>query len=246
WQPIFDAVREVDSIGSLAVATSNPRIIYAGTGDLITGLALNEGNGMYKSSDGGATWQPSGLQHTHRIAKVLVDPHNPDLVLAATQGDYHFKSADRGVYRSTNGGRTWTKVLYRDDMTGARDLAWSADDPQTVFATTYLHYNPNPGQHVQYENGTGLYKSTDEGATWIEITAHGLPTLTGRIGVAVAPGTHARRVFLIGGFGLYRSDDGGASWTKITSDRRITGNDYICGVYVDPQNPDTVYVMQTS
>ena len=246
WNPIFDAVKEVDSIGSLAVSASNPKVLYAGTGDLITGLSLNEGNGIYKSSDGGATWQQSGLEHTHRIASLLVDPRNPDLVLAAAQGDYHFKSPDRGVYRSTDGGAHWTKVLYRDELSGARDLAWAADDPAEVFATTYLHYNPNPGQHVTYENGTGLYKSNDEGATWTEIAGHGLPRLTGRTGVAVAQGTHGQRVFLIGGFGLYRSDDGGASWAKATNDGRISGNDYICGTYVDTQNPDIVYVMQTS
>ncbi|MGH9475775.1 MAG: VPS10 domain-containing protein [Terriglobales bacterium] len=246
WHPIFDSVKEVDSIGSLAIATSDPRIIYAGTGDLITGLALNEGNGMYKSTDGGRTWQQSGLEHTHRIPRILVDPHNPDLVLAATQGDYHFKSRDRGVYRSTDGGATWTKVLYRDDMTGARDMDAAFDDPTEVFATTCLHYNPNPGQHKFYENGTALYKSTDEGATWTEISGHGLPALRGRMAVAVAPHTHGRRVYLVGGFGLYRSDDAGATWIKATSDRRVTGNDYICGVYVDTHNPDIVYVMQTA
>ncbi|MGH9467905.1 MAG: hypothetical protein ACRD1Y_11180 [Terriglobales bacterium] len=246
WRPIFDSVKAVDSIGSLAIATSDPNIIYAGTGDLITGLALNEGNGMYKSTDGGKTWFPSGLTHTHRIARILVDPHDPNLVLAATQGDYHFKSPDRGVYRSTDGGQTWTKVLYRDDMTGARDMDWAFDDPSEVFATTYLQYNPNPGQHKVYENGTALYKSTDEGATWAQISGHGLPPLRGRMGVTVAPHTDGRRVYLVGPFGLYRSDDAGATWTKATSDRRITGSDYISGVYADTQNPDIVYVMQTS
>ncbi|HXE30472.1 MAG TPA: sialidase family protein, partial [Terriglobales bacterium] len=246
WRPIFDDVKEVDSIGSLAVATSNPQVIYAGTGDLITGLSLNEGNGVYKSEDGGRTWKQSGLEHTHRIPRILVDPHDPNLLLAAAQGDYHFKSADRGVFRSTDGGATWTKVLYRDDETGARDLAWDPANPQVVFATTYLHYNPNPGLHAQEENGTALYKSTDEGLTWTEISGHGLPALTGRTGVAVAPGTHGQRIFLIGGFGLYRSDDGGASWRRSTRDSRISGNDYICGVFVDTQNPDIVYVMQTS
>jgi len=246
WRPIFDSVKPVDSIGSLAIATSNPQVIYVGTGDLITGLALNEGNGMYKSTDGGKTWHQDGLEKTHRIAKVLVDPHNPDLVLAAAQGDYHFPSTDRGVYRSTDGGAHWTRVLYRDDKTGARDLDWAPDDPSVVFATTYLHYNPNPGQHKLYENGSALYKSTDEGATWTEISGHGLPELTGRMGVTVAQGTQGKRVFLVGGFGLYRSDDGGASWTKATTDPRISGNDYICEVRVDTQNPDIVYVLQTS
>ncbi|HVC19357.1 MAG TPA: hypothetical protein VNE16_04705, partial [Vicinamibacterales bacterium] len=246
WHPIFDSVKAVDSIGSLAIAASNPGVIYVGTGDLITGLALNEGNGMYRSTDGGRTWRHIGLAGTHRIAAILVDPRNPDLVLAAAQGDYHFKSTDRGVFRSTDGGQTWTKVLYRDDETGARDLAWAPDDPQVVFATTYLHYNPNPGLHLREENGTALYKSTDEGATWREISGHGLPPLRGRTAVAVAQGTHGQRVFLIGSFGLYRSDDGGATWTRATADPRITGNDYICGVYVDTQNPDVVYTMQTS
>ncbi len=246
WRPIFDSVHEVDSIGSLAVAPSDPNIIYAGTGDLITGLSLNEGNGLYKSTDAGRTWHQSGLLHTHRIAALLVDPKNPDLILAAAQGDYHFKSDSRGVFRSTDGGATWSQTLFRDDVTGARSLASAYDDPTTVFATTYLHYNPNPGIPHPPLNGTALYKSTDEGATWQEISGHGLPTLTGRAAVAVAQGTHSQRLFLVGGFGLYRSDDGGQNWVKSTTDRRITGSDYICGVYVDPHNPDLVYVMQTS
>ncbi|HEY7855823.1 MAG TPA: hypothetical protein VIC32_05220, partial [Terriglobales bacterium] len=254
WNPIFDDIKEVSSIGAIAVAPSDPNIIYVGTGDLVTGGAVNEGNGMYKSTDAGKTWRHIGLDQTHQITTILVDPKNPNLVLVAAQGNTFAANRDRGVYRSDDGGENWHQVLFRNNTSGAQDIAWAYDDPNVMLATTVRHLTPPPSEGaaaagrggVPGDTDTALYKSTDEGSTWTEITGGGLPPLTGRTAVAVASKTQGRRMFLVGGFGLYRSDDGGATWARTTRDNRIVGSGYICGVYVDPTNPDVVYTMNTS
>jgi photosystem II stability/assembly factor-like uncharacterized protein len=255
WFPIFDSIKEVSSIGAVEVAPSDPSVIYVGTGDLITGGGINEGNGMYKSADAGKTWRHLGLDQTRQIPSILVDPHDPNLVLIAAQGNVHTKSDVRGVFRSTDGGGTWTKTLYVNDSTGLQKLAWAADRPMVVLATTVRHYVPPvpiPSRGPPAPNApsnTALYKSTDEGVTWKEITGGGLPPLNGRTSVAVAMNTNAQRMFLIGNFGLYRSDDGGSTWRQMDAADRRVGNGqggYNCGVYVDPKNPDIVYTINTS
>ncbi|MGH7603752.1 MAG: WD40/YVTN/BNR-like repeat-containing protein [Gemmatimonadaceae bacterium] len=274
WFPIFDSIKEVSSIGAVEVAPSDPNIIYVGTGDLITGGGINEGNGMYKSTDAGKTWRHLGLDQTRQIPSILVDPHNPNLVLIAAQGNVHAKSDVRGVYRSTDGGNTWTKTLYVDDSTGMQKIAWAEDRPDVILATSVRHYTPpppaspvpSPASPVPppasqlslpasrlpppaIPTSTKLYKSTDEGLTWKEITGAGLPALNGRTSAAVAMNTNAQRMFLIGNFGLYRSDDGGTSWRQMdAADRRVANGQggYNCGVYVDPKNPDIVYTINTS
>jgi len=255
WFPVFDSIKEVSSIGSVEVAPSDPRVIYVGTGDLITGGGINEGNGMYKSTDAGKTWQHLGLDQTRQIPSILVDPRNPNLVLIAAQGNVHAKSDIRGVFRSTDGGKTWTKTLYINDSTGLQKLAWAADHPDVILATTVRHYVPPmpiPSRGPPAPNAasnTALYKSTDEGVTWKQITGGGLPALNGRTSVAVAMNTNAQRMFLIGNFGLYRSDDGGSTWRQMDAADRRVGNGqggYNCGVYVDPKNPDIVYTINTS
>ena len=185
-----------------------------------------------------------------------MDPHDANLVLVAAQGSLHARSDARGVFRSTDGGRTWTKTLYLDDETGIQKLAWAFDRPAVIFATTDRHFfAPNEGRFGfggaggTGPTGTALYKSTDEGLTWHEITGGGLPRLFGRTSVAVAMHTDAQRVFLIGNFGLYRSDDGGATWRQMDPGDRRVGNGqggYNCGVYVSPSNPDLVYTVNTS
>ncbi len=263
WYPVFDAVKEASSVGAIAVAPSNPDVIYVGMGDLITGGGPNEGNGVYKSTDAGRTWQHVGLDQTKQIPSLLVDPKNPDLVLLAAQGDVHKKSDTRGVYRSTDGGRSWTKTLYVDDSTGAQKITWADDQPGVLLATTVRHWNPPPTGPARFVapgggGGTGsagggsqthLFKSTDEGVTWKEITGGGLPRLAGRTSVAVANNTNAQRMFLIQNSGLYRSDDGGGTWRQMDStDTRIRNGQggYNCGVYVDPRNPDIVYTVNTA
>ena len=262
WTPIFDSITTASSVGAVEVAPSDPNVIYVGMGDLITGGGINEGNGVYKSGDAGKTWQHLGLDDTKQIPSILVDPKDPNLVLLAAQGDVHKKSDTRGVYRSTDGGKSWTKTLYVDDSTGAQKITWAFDRPDVLLATTVRHYatpitgparfgpgGPGGGGGQTGPTQTKLFKSTDEGVTWHEITEGGLPRLTGRTSVAIAMHTNAQRMFLIGNFGLYRSDDGGATWRQMdASDKRIANGQggYNCGVYVDPQNPDVVYTINTS
>ncbi|HEX4628800.1 MAG TPA: hypothetical protein VH137_08425, partial [Gemmatimonadales bacterium] len=140
WYPVFDSITATSSVGAIEVAPSDPSVIYVGMGDLITGGGINEGNGVYKSVDAGRTWHHLGLDATKQIPSILVDPRDPNLVLIAAQGDVHAKSEMRGVFRSTDGGKVWTKTLFVNDSTGLQKLAWAADHPEVVLATTVRHY----------------------------------------------------------------------------------------------------------
>jgi len=260
WYPIFDSVKEASCVGAIEVAPSDPNVIYVGMGDLITGGGINEGNGVYKSTDAGKTWQHMGLDDSRQIPSILVDPHDPNIVLVAAQGNVHAKSANRGLYRSVDGGKTWKKVLYVDDQTGIQKITWAYDDPSMMLATTVRHYSApgaagrggfggGGGQQAAGDSGTNLYKSTDEGQTWKKLTSEDLPDMSGRTSVAIAMHTHGQRMFLVGNFGLYRSNDGGDTWDRMDEDDRRVANGqggYNCGVYVNPENPDTVYVINTS
>ena len=249
WEPLFDD-QPIASIGALALAPSDPNVIYVGTGEASIRSDITYGAGVYKSSDGGVHWHALGLSDTRHIGKVLVDARNPDVVLVAALGHAYGPNPERGVFRSSDGGRTWTKVLYKDPDTGAIDLAADPTDPQVVYAALYQarrtpweQYPPDEGP------GSGLYKSADGGATWTPLSGHGLPAgPVGRIGLAAGRG--GRVYALIGakaGAGLYRSDDGGATWRLVGSDPRLTSrNWYFCRVTVDPQNPDVVYVPNVS
>jgi photosystem II stability/assembly factor-like uncharacterized protein len=247
WKPIFDEER-VASIGAVAVAPSNSSVVYVGTGE------QTPGNGMYKSTDAGATWTHLGLDDTKYISSVIIDPRNPDVVIVGVLGHPILGTAAaseaRGVYKSTDGGKTWKKTLHKDDnFSGISDMVADPENPRVLYGAMWRPRNfraaPQPGQENQPD--AWIYKSTDEGSTWSKLEGTGLPAgPIGRVGLAVAPGDRGRRVFLIASPGLFRSDDAGATWSKITTDPRITGNGYICHVYVDPRNPDVVYVMQTT
>jgi photosystem II stability/assembly factor-like uncharacterized protein len=249
WYPVFDSVRSVSSIGAVEVAPSDPTVIYVGTGDLNSGFD-GLGDGMYKSSDAGRTWRHMGLDDTRQIPSILVDPRDPNVVVIAALGDVQARSDARGVYRSTDGGATWNKTLYLDDQTGIAKLARAADVPDVIFAATMFHYfvfgtSPPDTAHTR----TRLYKSTDGGVSWREISGAGLPRLDGRTSITVAGGTNAQRVYFIGDFGLYRSDDGGTSWRHMAADDKRIANaqgGYNCGVYVDPKNPDIIYTFHVT
>src|SRR3954466_9050839 len=205
WFPVFDAVKEVSSIGAVDVAPSDPNIVYVGTGDIITGGSINEGNGVWKSVDAGATWKHVGLDASRQIPSLLVDPGNSGVVLVAAQGDVHRKSGDRGVFRSTDGGATWTRTLFVNDSTGAQKVSRAFDTPNVVYATTITHYTAPPTPPVApgaggFPGGPGanagpsntkLFKSVDDGVTWTEISGNGLPArITGKLWVAVANHTN--------------------------------------------------------
>lgn len=252
WQPIFDQ-QPTGSVGALAVAPSDPNIIYVGSGEGLRRPDLSVGNGIYKSIDGGQTWQHLGLRDGQQINAIIIDPHDPNRVFVAVVGHPYGPNAERGVFRSTDGGQTWQKVLYKDENTGAVDLAFDPKNPQTIYASMWASRRPpwsvgNPFNGA----GSGLYKSTDGGNTWQQL-AHGLPTDAqglGRIGIGIAPSDPNRIYALVDAkdlTGLYRSDDAGESWRRVNSEERICGrgSDF-AGVRVAPDNKDAVYVANTS
>jgi photosystem II stability/assembly factor-like uncharacterized protein len=246
WKPVFDHEGSA-SIGSLAVAPSDPNTIYVGTGEgCIRGDAA-EGDGVYKSIDGGATWKNIGLNDSRAIGKIAVNPKNPDIVFAAALGHVFGPNPERGVFRSTDGGKSWSKVLYVDDHTGAIDVVFDPNNPNILFAATWQVYR-TPWTLSSGGPGSGLYRSSDGGSTWKRITAEqGLPKDPyGRIGVAV--GADSQRVYALieakENGGLYRSSNGGANWELVNAEHRLLQRGwYYMHVVADPKDPDRLYVM---
>ncbi len=243
WKPIFDSI-SVASIGAVAVSPSNPNIVYVGTGE------QTPGNGIYKSTDAGATWMHIGLDDTRYISAIFIDPRNPDVVVVGVIGHPILTVAEhsphRGVYKTTDGGKTWKKTLYKDDFAGAVDLTADPDNPRNLYAAVWHPADWRAGEGEASTRDAWLFKSSDEGSTWSPLPDKGLPEGPwGRIGIAIAPGNRGRRIFVILSAGLFRSDDGGATWQQITKDARILGSFYFSRIFVDPRNADVVYVMQT-
>jgi len=249
WTPVFDS-QSVASIGAIGVAPSNPDVIYVGTGEADMRDSIQYGDGVYKSTDGGRTWKHIGLENTRQIGRVIVDPKNPNIVFVAALGHAYGPSADRGVYRSRDGGATWEKVLFRNDDVGAIDLAFDPTNSKIVYAALWAVRRP-PWFIYAPANGPGggIFKSTDGGTTWTQLT-NGLPAEgLGRIGIAIAP-TNPKRIYAIvdaKAGGLYVSNDAGATWIKNSEDNRTWGRGwYFCKIVTDPRNPDSVYVSNTS
>jgi len=268
WLPIFDD-QPVASIGALAVAPSAPDVIYVGTGESTLRDSTGFGNGVYKSSDAGQTWTHLGLGDTQHIGKIAVDPKNPDVVFVAAIGHLYAANPERGVFRSRDGGRTWQKVLYKDENVGAVEVVIDPTDSRVVYAglwntrrPPWFTYAPTNGP------GGGIYKSTDAGSTWHQLTIGLPPAGIGRTGIAVAP-TNPRRVFAVvdclvpdptapalpppapgrpaqpppGQGGVFRSDDAGVTWRRVNADQALWGRGwYFEKIAVDPRDPDIVYV----
>ena len=254
WKPIFDD-QEVSSIGSLALAPSDPNILWAGTGETFLRNNISIGNGIYKSTDAGKTWKHMGLEKTGRIGRIVIHPRDPDVVLAAALGHCHGPQLERGVYRTTDGGETWEQVLFVDENTGAADIVMDPNNPRILFAgmwqalvTTWGVLSGGPG--------SGLYKSTDGGATWTHLRDHGLPSTTvGKIAVAIAPSNSDRVYALIetgdgvpqegkeiGNGVLWRSDDGGEEWEIVNYDHSLNERShYYARMAVAPDNQNDVY-----
>lgn len=243
WKPIFDHESNL-SIGAIGIAPSDSNVIYVGTGEPCLRNNITFGNGMYKSTDGGGTWKRIGLEDTQHIAKVLVDPHNPNIVFAAAVGHASGPNAERGVFRSEDGGKTWNKVLYKDDKTAAVDLVFDPTNSQVLYAALYQE-NRSPWMLNGGGLGGGIYKSTDGGTTWTHLEGHGLPEgLSGRIGIAVS--ADPNRIYAlveskVNG-GMYRSEDSGANWTLVNGDHNLSQRPwYFSHIFADPKNPDVVY-----
>jgi len=247
WQPLTDHT-PISSVGALAVAPSNRNLIYVGSGEAAPRGDMTVGDGVYKSTDGGKTWTNIGLKDTRQIGAVIVDPNDPNTVLVAALGHAFGPNNERGVFRTADGGKTWSKVLYKDDNTGAIDVSFDPHNSKIVYAALWqarrLPWNFSSGGP-----GSGLYRSNDGGLTWTHLTGNGLPSgILGRIHVSVS-GANSNRVYAmieaVQG-GLYRSDDAGNHWRRINDDGRLTQRAwYFSTILADPKNADTLYAENT-
>ena len=256
WDPIFDD-QIVSSIGSLAIAPSDPNVVWAGTGEAWIRSHISVGQGIYKSTDAGKTWKLMGLEKTGRIGRIFIDPRNPEIVLVAAVGHAYGPQPERGVFRTTDGGKTWEKVLFVDENTGCSDIAMDPNNPRIVFAGMWPLEIHTWGRDSGGP-GSGLYKSTDGGATWKKLIGHGLPTrTTGKFALAIAR-SNSNRIYALIETGdgvplngketdrgkLWRSDDGGDNWRLVSYDRTLGGRThYYFRMAVAPDNENETYYL---
>jgi photosystem II stability/assembly factor-like uncharacterized protein len=247
WDPLFDK-QSTSSIGGIAVADSDPNVIYAGTGEACIRGNISFGDGVYKSIDAGKTWTSIGLKDTRHIGKVIVHPTNPDVAFVAALGHAYGANAERGIFRTRDGGKTWEKVLYLDDHTGGIDIVFDPGNPHVLFAAMWEGYR-TPWTLNSGGEKDGLYRSNDDGTTWKRIEGNGMPEgPLGRIGVGVS-GVDSNVVYALieaNKGGLYRSDDGGTNWSLVNDDHRFRQRAwYFTHVWADPKNAGTVYIANT-
>ncbi|HVI70975.1 MAG TPA: hypothetical protein VM656_05755, partial [Pyrinomonadaceae bacterium] len=256
WDPIFDS-QPVSSIGALAIAPSNPNIVWAGTGEPWIRSHISVGQGVYKSTDAGKTWTLMGLEKTGRISRVVIDPKNPDIVLVGALGHAYGPQSERGVFRTTDGGKTWQRVLFTDENSGCAHLEMDPNDPKILFAGMWPLEIRTWGR-VSGGPGSGLFKSTDGGVTWKRLSGNGLPArMTGKIVPAIAP-NNSKRIYALIETGdgvpldgketdrgkLWRSDDGGETWRLISFDRNLGGRThYYFRMAVAPDNENETYYL---
>jgi photosystem II stability/assembly factor-like uncharacterized protein len=250
WVPVFDR-EEIGSIGAIAVAPSDPKTIYVGTGEADMRSDVAYGDGVYKSTDGGKSWAHLGLRDTKQIGAIVVDPHDANVAYVAALGHPYGPNAERGVFKTTDGGRTWNKVLFKNADTGAISLAMEPGNPNVLYAALWQTRRP-PWNVYPPSNGpgSGLYKTSDGGATWTQLT-QGLPPRVGHVGLSISAAAPHRVYANVDSppdaGGVFRSDDDGTSWTRTSADQRIWQRGwYFSGITADPHNPDVVYVMNTA
>jgi photosystem II stability/assembly factor-like uncharacterized protein len=251
WVPVTDFQITSASVGAVAVSESNPDLVFIGTGETCIRGNILPGDGVYRSRDGGKTWEHVGFRQSDGISKIRIHPTNPDIVFVASFGKYSVPSAERGVYKSTDGGTTWRRVLHRDDRSGAIDIVIDHNNPDVIYAALWEAYRK---EYTMSSGGpgSGLFKSTDGGETWTEITRKpGLPQegVVGRIGIAISEANSQRVYALVEheNGGLFRSDDAGATWELVNDNRAIRQRAfYYTHVFADHQNADVVYLENTS
>lgn len=248
WVPIADGLA-TGSIGAVEVAPSDPNIIYIGSGEGLQRPDLSTGDGMYRSNDAGKSWTKLGLNDGQQIPRIAIDRRNPARLFVAVLGHPYGPNTERGIYRSTDSGKTFERVLYKDENTGGADVVFAPDDVNTLYAVLW-EARQGPWENAAWSGpGSGLFKSTDGGTTWTQLSG-GLPTAAdgaGRFGIGISP-SHANRIYVTvtagAKSGLYRSDDAGATWARTTNDNRVYGRgDDFAAVTVDPSDPNTVYSM---
>ena len=248
WNPLWDKFPEASpSVGAIAIAPSDPNVIYAGTGEACIRGNIVMGNGIYKSTDAGKTWKYSGLRDTYSIGRMIVDPKDPNVVYVAALGHPFGPNTTRGIFRSRDGGKTWQRILYIDDKTGGIDIQFDLSNPNILFAGMWQAVR-KPWTMESGGSGSGLYRSADGGDTWTKLTGKGLPEgILGRIGVATT--SNPNRVYALieaEKGGLFRSDDAGEKWQLLNDDRRYRQRAwYYTHVFADPKNPDVVYILNT-
>lgn len=249
WRAVSDTAFRTSSVGAVAVAESNPDVVYVGMGETQLRGNIIQGDGVYKSTDGGKTWAHSGLAESMAISRMCVHPKNPDVVYAAVLGNPYAATAQRGVFRSKDGGKNWERVLFRDEKTGAVDLSMDPKVPDTLYAGLWEVFR-TPHSLSSGGPGSGLFKSTDGGSTWTELTKNaGLPAgLWGKVGVSVSPvdGTRVYAIVENENGGVFVSDDSGATWKLVNDERRLRQRAfYYTRIYADTGERDTVYVLNT-
>ena len=248
WQPVFDS-QPIGSIGAIALAPADANVIYVGTGEADMRSDIAQGDGVYKSGDGGNSWRHVGLRDTQQIGRILVDPRDANVVFVAALGHPYGPNPERGVFRSRDGGNTWQKVLFKNADTGAIDLAFEPGNPDVIYASLWQTRRP-PWNVYPPSNGpgSGLYKSIDGGDSWKQIVGHGFPAAVGHVGLALSAAAPQRVYAMVDGDagGLYRSDDGGANWKRTSADSRIWQRGWYFGqLTADPNNADRIYAMNT-
>ena len=249
WRAVSDRFFKSSSVGAVAVSDSNPDVVYVGMGETELRGNVLQGDGLYKSVDAGKTWTHVGLEKTLAVSRIRIHPTNPDVAYVAALGDPYGPNPDRGIFKTTDGGTTWTKTLFRDDKTGAVDLTMDAKDPEVLYAGLWEVFR-TPYSLSSGGPGSGLFKTTDGGQHWTELSRNpGLPKpLWGKVGVAVSPADGSRVYAIIEAAdgGVFRSDDAGATWTLANDDRRLRQRAfYYSRIYADPEAKDTVYVLNT-